>query len=176
MKGQPEPESSEPNKDATVHVQEGKAKVCPTRLIEDSPADKDLLSFEDGDIGPHERVSKAIADLVQSDEPGGKMIGLEGGWGAGKTTVINLLQKRLEADNNIIVFRFDAWAHEGDPLRRTYLESIIEYFKDKDWIDKEIWNKTLEKLTKRLRTTRTDTTHDLPQVIVPLFKLELPGS
>lgn len=161
MKDQPEPESSETNNDATVHVQEGEVKVCPTRLIEDSPADEDLLSFDDGDIGPHERVSQAIADLVQSDEPGGKMIGLEGGWGAGKTTVIKLLQKRLEADCNILVFPFDAWAHEGDPLRRTYLESIIECFKDKDWIDKEIWDKTLEKLTKRLRTIQTSTTHKI---------------
>ena len=162
MKDQPEPESSKPNNDATGHVQEGEAKVCPTRLIEDSPANEDLFSVDDGDIGPHERVAQAIADLVKSDELGGKMIGLEGGWGAGKTTVVNLLQKQLGKDNDITIFSFDAWAHEGDPLRRTYLESIIKCFKDKkDWVDQDIWDKTLEKLTKRLRTTTTDTTHKI---------------
>ncbi len=161
MKHQPEPESSEPNNDATGHVQEGEEKVCPTRLIEDSPANEDLFSSDDGDIGPHDRVAQAIADLVQSDEPGGKMIGLEGGWGAGKTTVVNLLQKQLGRDSDITIFSFDAWAHEGDPLRRTYLESIIGYFKDKDWIDKKKWDDTLEKLTKRLRITQTVTTHKI---------------
>ena len=112
MKDQPEPDSTESNTDATGHLQEGEAKVRPIRLIEDSPSDEDLFSIDDSDIGPHERVAQAIADLVQSDEPGGKGSGLEGGWGAGKTTVVNLLNQQLEGDSEITIFRFDAWANE----------------------------------------------------------------
>jgi predicted KAP-like P-loop ATPase len=64
----------------------------------------------------------AIAELIRSGEAGGKMIGVEGGWGAGKTTVINLLRGELSDDKLVRIAIFDAWAHEGDPLRRTYLD------------------------------------------------------
>lgn len=61
---------------------------CPTFLIDDRPADEDAF-------GPHQRVADAIADLIESEEEGGKVIGLEGGWGAGKSTVIGFLEKRF---------------------------------------------------------------------------------
>ena len=66
--------------------------VCPTHLIEDVPSEKDQFASP-GNIGPHERVAIAIADVILSPEPGGKMIGIEGDWGAGKTTVVGLLKK-----------------------------------------------------------------------------------
>jgi len=112
------------------------AQQCRTHLIEDTPELSDLLA-PSGEIGPRERVAKSIAELITSGEAGGKIIGLEGGWGAGKTTVINLVESHLTGDPNITVFSFDAWAHEGDPLRRTYLESLIRHFRSarKGWID-----------------------------------------
>ncbi|MFZ7133369.1 MAG: P-loop NTPase fold protein [Eubacteriales bacterium] len=126
--------------------------ICPTYLIEDSPAEEDLLSPDE--LGPHKRVSKAVVDLIRSDEPGGKMIGLEGSWGSGKSTVVTLLQRQLEPDNNIGILTFDAWAHEGDPLRLTYLESIITYFIKKEWVDDKTWKDKLERLKKLKRTIR----------------------
>lgn len=127
---------------------------CPTRLIEDTPAQEDLLS-QDECVGPHERLAVSIADLIQNpDECGGKMIGIEGSWGTGKTTVVNLLQKALEKNDQITTFPFDAWAHEGDPLRRTFLESLIKHFQSLgNWIDRDYWNEELEKLSKRKITT-----------------------
>ena len=81
---------------------------CPTRLLEDTPAQEDQLAFHEG-IGPHKRLANAIAELIQSsEEKGGKMIGLEGGWGAGKTTVINLIKKYFRDNKNFTVFCFDA--------------------------------------------------------------------
>ena len=150
-------ELSEQDRTSSIDGRDSDSGVCPTRLIEDTPAEDDLLAFH-GDIGPHERVAKAIAEVIRSpDESGGKMIGLEGGWGAGKTTVINLLRKQLEGNNDITVYSFDAWAHEGDPLRRTYLESLIRHFQCKKWIDKTKWDKVLEKLANRRRVTSTRT-------------------
>ncbi len=131
-------------------------KKCPTFLIEDIPADADQLAFG-GETGPHERVAQAMAELIQSDEHGGKMIGLEGGWGIGKTTVVNLMKKHLVGKSDISVFSFDAWAHEGDPLRRTYLESLIHHFQAEKWVDKEKWDKVIEDITHRRRITNTRT-------------------
>lgn len=160
MKQVSEPDSSESRSNASGDIREGDPKACPTRLIDDTPAEDDLLAFH-GDIGPHKRVAQAIAEIIRTpDEAGGKMIGLEGGWGAGKTTVINLLRKQLASNEEISVFSFDAWAHEGDPLRRTYLESLIRHFQSIQpirWVDKTEWDKTLEKLASRRRVTNTRT-------------------
>jgi len=53
--------------------QMAESKLCPTKLIEDTPAIEDAFRAETP-IGPHERVAKAIIALIDSSEPGGKMI------------------------------------------------------------------------------------------------------
>ena len=59
------------------------ADRCPTRIVGDAPAAVD-------EFGSHEPVANAICDLLET-EPGGRTIGLEGGWGSGKSTVAKLL-------------------------------------------------------------------------------------
>src|SRR5690348_8063958 len=81
---------------------------CSTVLIPDEPAEAD--SF-----GPHGRLAAAVVDLIRNTD-GGKAIGIEGGWGSGKTTVVKLVKSEIERDGNYTVVEFDAWAHEGDPL------------------------------------------------------------
>ena len=85
-----------------------------TTLLDDSPATSDAF-------GAHQRIAGAVLQLVEN-EPGGKAIALIGQWGSGKSTVVNLAQNA--APKNVGVFVFDAWAHQGDPLRRTFLEEF----------------------------------------------------
>src|SRR6266566_6074920 len=89
-------------------------------LLPDVPASEDAF-------GPHKRIAKAIHELITREE-GARAIALVGTWGGGKSTVINLLKQ--EADQYLAVFIFDAWAHESDPLRRTFLERLIGYLTD----------------------------------------------
>jgi len=136
--------------------------VCPTVLITDIPADNDSFSL-DGNPGPHEVVAQGIASVILStDKTCGSMIALEGGWGSGKTTVVNLMKNKLKrANSDIEVFSFDAWAHEGDPLRRTFLESLIQFFREIRWINDEHWGEweeTKEKLAHRIHITNRQTT------------------
>jgi hypothetical protein len=73
----------------------------------------------------HERVAKTLKKMISNTEQG-LTIGLEGGWGSGKSTVINLLKSKLaSANEKTLFFAFDAWAHDGDPLRKIFLESLI---------------------------------------------------
>jgi len=125
-------------------------RVCRTRLLEDLPAQAD--SF-----GGHERVANAIADLV-SHEDGGKSIALTGSWGSGKSTVVELLKAKLNrSDSPARVFVFDAWAHQGDPLRRTFLETMIRFFSCEGtlWCKEERWQEDLDRLTKRREDIET---------------------
>lgn len=146
--------------DASQKSEQSK-QFCPTRLLEDSPAPEDQLAFHEG-LGPHERLAKAISELIQSsEEKGGKMIGVEGGWGSGKTTVINLIKKYFKDNKEITIFCFDAWAHEGDPLRRTYLESLIRHFQSlENWVPKgriDRWEQKLLELGNKRKIIKTKT-------------------
>lgn len=132
------------------------AKRCKTVLIEDIPALEDAFSSPN-QTGPHQRVAIAIAELIESSERGGKIIGLEGGWGAGKSTVVNLLRKRIESNNNLTIVTFDAWAHEGDPLRRTFLETLILHLQRLKWIETPKWNEKLDEIANRRKSTTTRT-------------------
>jgi len=82
------------------------------------------------------------------------MIGLEGGWGSGKTTVVRMVTAEIKT-RMTHVFTFDAWAHEGDPLRRTYLESLIKDLQQADWVDKAAWGARLETLANRRKESTT---------------------
>ncbi len=131
--------------------------LCPTVLLDDSPANNDDFGSPE-QLGPHQRVADSIADLIESTEKGGKVIGLEGGWGSGKSTVVSILHDRLSLNQNYSVIPFDAWAHEGDPLRRTYLETLIDHLKDHGWVDKKSWSDVKEQLAKRRKVTDTTIT------------------
>lgn len=124
--------------------------TCRTVLVEDTPAAEDAF-------GTHDRVADALADLICSSTAGGKIIGLEGGWGAGKTTVIKLLESMLHQSDRCRVVTFDTWAHEGDPLRRTFLESLIADLQRVGWAKKEEWDQKLEEIARRRseKTTKT---------------------
>lgn len=126
---------------------------CPTRLLADRPASEDLLG------GAHERVAKAIVDLICAED-GGKAIGLEGSWGSGKSTILSFVARMLETRTagNARAAVFDVWAHQGDPLRRTFLEKLIEHLDRFHWLaDPEAWDQRREELAKRRREDHQQT-------------------
>ena len=117
---------------------------CPTRLLPDEPSDVDAF-------GSHQRVARAIASLV-TDELGGRSIALTGSYGSGKSTVVRLLTKLLgqsAASPHLAVFVFDAWAHQGDVLRRAFLENLVTFLTRIGWTTTTRWQSTLELLTGR---------------------------
>jgi energy-coupling factor transporter ATP-binding protein EcfA2 len=122
-------------------------------LLDDLPAEHD--SF-----GAHQNIADAILRLVTT-ERGGRAIMLTGDWGSGKSTVVNLLQKlakqtaQSDPMNSPEIFSFDAWAHEGDPLRRSFLERLTNALISRDWIDKERWTKKLTELERRKKLIET---------------------
>lgn len=65
--------------------------------------------------------TKADAEKSTHD---GLVIGLEGPWGAGKTSILNLLEKKLRAlDSDYLIKRFDSWL----TLDRTSI--AVEFFR-----------------------------------------------
>ena len=67
------------------------------------------------------------------------------------------MQERLKDESATTFFIFDAWAHERDPLRRSFLESLIRHFQDAEWVDRASWDNVLAQLAKRRKVTTTRT-------------------
>lgn len=108
-------------------------------ILSEDVAIQDL--FEDK---THERVSQNLFQVITQSNKG-VTIGLEGSWGSGKSTVIKLLRDKLkERDPKSLFFMFDAWAHDGDPLRRIFLESLIRN------IDPDGNNSRLDEINSRI--------------------------
>jgi len=100
--------------------------------LEDAPSETD-----DFQGGAHARLADALVKIM-SVERGGRVIGLEGAWGSGKSTVVSLLSGVFKSGRittkEVYVFIFDAWAHQGDPLRRTFLERLISELEANKWL------------------------------------------
>lgn len=115
------------------------------RLLDDQPTPTD-------DFNAHDRVATSIADMIISEE-GGKSISLIGHWGSGKSSIIEILKGKLK--NKCRVFIFNAWAHEGDPLRRAFLESFISFFTTNNLIKKDDWDEKLKQLSGNKEKSET---------------------
>jgi len=126
---------------------------CPTTLLDDQPSDEDSLG------GSHSKLARAIAKLIEN-EKGGITIGLEGRWGSGKSTVINLISNYFNnpsSTKEFFISYFDAWAHEGDPLRRTFLERLIDQLVSKNWVDPIGWQKAKSVMIGKTSETEVET-------------------
>ncbi len=106
----------------------------------------------------HENVANSIAELIKAED-GGLTIGLEGSWGSGKSTVISILKEKLSKISSIKLIQFDAWAHQGDPLRRIFLEALIDEIKG---FDNDSKLETIQKkISNREKTIKIKTTHSV---------------
>ena len=97
-------------------------------FLPDDPTIKDAF-------GTHERIAENIAKKVES-KTAGKTIGLEGTWGSGKSSIVKMLEEGWNNSKDIHLFTFDAWGHQGDSLRRAFLEEFIDSFEK---TDREHW-------------------------------------
>lgn len=123
---------------------------CRVHLVVDEPAAADHF-------GPHGNIASAIATLIESED-GGRTIGLTGSYGSGKSTIVRILQSKWR-EKTRQVWVFDAWSHEGDPLRRTFLDSLTEHVIERTgWLNhaaKEDWKEKLEELRHPETVTTT---------------------
>lgn len=140
-------------------------------ILSEDVATQDL--FEDQ---THERVSENLYQIIR-DASKGVTIGLEGSWGSGKSTVIKLLKDKLtkNKEEKNLFFIFDAWAHDGDPLRRIFLESLIREIdpKEKDRDLKEIkgkitGRKKVVEVNAKKSTSRLGKWISLSALLIPL--------
>lgn len=123
-----------------------------TRLLRDEPAPTD-------ELGPHSSISTLILDeIITSDHA--HSIAVIGDWGSGKSTIIKLLSESFKAlpesvDVHARAFIYDAWAHQGDPLRRSFLDDLITFFRSNNLLTRTEADENIDAIWNRAETTKT---------------------
>lgn len=139
-------------------------------------------------FGAHERIANALATLIETSE-GGKSIRLDGEWGAGKSTVVQILRKRLSGNNTpqgqknpqTRLFVYDAWIHSGDGLRRAFFESIINDLRACEWIQPEsdsskLWKRKLATMAGKSKLVTKSTRPELTRSARVALALSVTGA
>ncbi|HYD01607.1 MAG TPA: P-loop NTPase fold protein, partial [Phycisphaerales bacterium] len=127
-------------------------------VLSDDPADKD-------DYGGHRRVADALVGMIR-EEPIGRSVAIEGGYGSGKSTVIRMTRASLDSPN-YHVFEFDAWHHEGDPLRLTFLQSLRESLARKGWLASQEDFELKRRFAAMEKTETVVVTRSAPVIAMP---------
>ena len=125
----------------------------------------------------HENIAVQVARIIREDDKR-HIIGIEGGWGSGKSNLISLVNKTLNGDkvydkdfvhkdSSYPFFIYDAWGHQADYQRRAILEELTaELTNQKKILDSQKWNTKLEELLAKRRKT---TTKEVPRLGIGLI-------
>ena len=118
------------------HGSQGKLKI-----LTDVPFRKDL-NYQLEDALNFGRYSNAISEIITNSDPR-FAVGIFGGWGTGKTTLMHMIKNNLDRNDSIITLWFEAWRYEREdnlaviPFLRTFklrLDEINESSKG-SWIN-----------------------------------------
>lgn len=116
------------------------------RFIQNKPCGIDKFEGKS-----QKRLTEAIANYISSTDKFGnsqqmsRIIGLEGIWGSGKSNVIKQLKEELK--ENYYLFEYDAWGHQEDLQRRSFLELLTaDLIKNAEILDKKTWEPRLNNL------------------------------
>lgn len=100
----------------------------------DTESKEDYLNFGE--------VSQIVTEILETEAMLPVSIGVFGNWGAGKSSLLNLIEQQIKPDEWIVI-KFDAWLYQGfDDARAALLEVIASHLIQVAKNDKTIWEKS----------------------------------
>lgn len=146
----------------------GKAPQETLNFIPDRAADND-------EFGSHEPLAQVTAHIIRARDDL-KVIGLLGPWGSGKSTVVKFISDELTDSNEgdrVLCFTYDAWLHQSDPPRRSFLDALIRFLIASDLTSEDDWKDQLARLNRQIEDTDVTTTPTLSEAGKWLLPLAL---
>lgn len=138
------------------------SRPIDARIIPDEPANVDFFNT-------HTEIAGAIETVIKNN-PNAKVIGLFGSWGSGKSTVVKRVSDSLAQDAGHDVFTYDAWLHQGDPIRRSFLESLYGKLKKSKYVGTGSWDAKLADVSRSVSDSETT---EMPRISIDLLIIGL---
>lgn len=135
--------------------------VTQINLLSNEPCREDAFEGHS-----HQYIADQLVRIIKTDAER-HIIGLEGGWGSGKSNLIALVNKGLNGedvydmgfnhkDSTYPFFVYDAWGHQSDYQRRAILEELTrDLTVEKRILDEKKWKAKLQALLAKRRKTTT---------------------
>ncbi len=117
-------------------------------FLKNEPLGKDLFEGKG-----QERISDIIIEIIQNDQF--KVIGIDGGWGTGKSNLVKMIDDKLP---NHSFFIYDVWGHQEDEQRKAILVELTEFInRDKNRLvsSKSDWDEKLKVLLANNKEVKT---------------------
>ena len=146
-------------------AQKDKKEVKYPRIVSTAPYNDDWFAGQS-----HRRIAQRIADVILDDTQRG-IIGIDGGWGSGKSNLVGITQdeiaKRMKdnKDTKYVFVTYDVWAHHTDYLRRSLLEEFIKSLMDKEVLD-DSWLEMIDMLLAKVREVDTKKIVKLNEMVI----------
>lgn len=118
------------------------------KFLDNKPIGKDLFEGKS-----QERIANVIVDIIKDDKF--KVIGIDGGWGTGKSNLVKIVDEQLP---NHKFFLYDVWGHQEDEQRKSILVELTDFITDTTKplvINKDEWKDKLKKLLAKEREVTT---------------------
>ena len=137
------------------------------RLLSNEPCREDAFEGHS-----HQHIADQLVRIIKNDADR-HIIGIEGGWGSGKSNLISLVNKGLNGDgvyaknfdhkeSTYPFFVYDAWGHQTDFQRRAILEELThDLTLEKKILDEDKWKRKLQELLAKRKKT---TTKEVPKL------------
>ncbi|PEQ29770.1 KAP family P-loop NTPase fold protein [Bacillus thuringiensis] len=94
-------------------------------------SDEAIKSFEEDELERTKFVKRLVKSVNSWQEEESIVIGLYGAWGTGKTSIFNLMKKKLELEKETVIVSFNPW-----------------YFKDEEQLILQFFNKLIAEIEK----------------------------
>jgi len=79
------------------------------------------------DLLYYEAIANTIVSLIRKTSNASITIGVHGDWGAGKSSVLKMLESLFTADDRVICLWFNGWTFEGfEDAKTVVIETIVE--------------------------------------------------
>ena len=123
--------------------------IPTTKILLDSPSSGPTIGFE--------RTAHALAQIIEGSSPR-FAVGIFGGWGSGKTTLMHAIRRALPGD--IVKVDFNAWRFEKEPLLLvplldTVRAELVEWSKARDPETRERVGRVVRRVGRVIRGLAT---------------------
>ena len=129
------------------------------KYLSKSPCGEDLFA---GKV--HEKTAEQIASQLL-DGTKSLIIGIDGGWGTGKSNLIRMIEKQVsEKKKDALFFTYDAWGHQNDLPRRSILEELTRTITQSNALSEKAKKPWRDKLKTLMSQRKEVSTRTIPKV------------